>query len=67
MFRTLRKRSYVYRLTEPDVLEPSRLEVNKTYVLGAQLGSTAGLLGACLLPYQMNAQDAGRPKDLLVA
>jgi len=59
MFRVLRKRSYVYRLTEPDVLGPSSLEINKTYVLGAQLGSAAGLLGACLLPYQKKAQDAG--------
>jgi glucokinase len=56
MFRVLQQRSYVYRLTEPEVLEPSKLEKNKTYILGAQLGSTAGLLGACLLPYQ--------PKDL---
>jgi glucokinase len=67
MFRTLRKRSYVYRLTEPDVLDPLSLEVNKTYVLGAQLGSTAGLLGACLLPYQLKAEEAGRPEDFLVA
>jgi glucokinase len=60
MFRALRERSYIYRLTEPDVLEPSSLDVNKTYILGAQLGPIAGLLGACLLPYQTKAQEAGR-------
>jgi glucokinase len=49
MFRELEHRSYVYRLTKPTVLEPSTLEARKTYVLKAQLGSTAGLLGACVL------------------
>ena len=49
MFRELEHRSYVYRLTKPDILEPARLEARKTYILKAQLGSTAGLLGACVL------------------
>jgi glucokinase len=66
MFRALRKRSYVYRLTEPEVQEPLNLEVGKTYVLGAQLGSAAGLLGACLLSYQTNVQETGSAEDLLV-
>ena len=48
MFRELQSRSYVYRLTEPDDLEPAVLERHKTYILRAELGSTAGLLGACL-------------------
>ena len=52
MFRELHGRSYVYRLTQPDVLDPIRFEPQKTYVLGAQLGTSAGLLGACLLPLQ---------------
>jgi glucokinase len=60
MFRVLSERSYIYRLTTPDVLEPSSLEANKTYILGAQLGPSAGLLGACLLPYQTKAHEAGR-------
>lgn len=64
MFRVLRERSYVYRLTEPDVLKPSSLEVNKTYILGAQLGSIAGLLGACLLPYQTDVREAGQVVDI---
>jgi glucokinase len=59
MLRVLHERSYIYRLTEPEVLEPSSLEANKTYILGAQLGPIAGLLGACLLPYQTKAQQAG--------
>ena len=49
MFEHLRTRSYVYRLTEPRVLTPKRLEANKTYILPAELGSLAGLIGACLL------------------
>jgi glucokinase len=49
MFRELEYRSYVYRLTKPKVLEPATLEARKTYILKAQLGPTAGLLGACVL------------------
>ena len=52
MFRELPGRSYVYRLTQPDILEPTMFERQKTYILGAQLGTSAGLLGACLLPLQ---------------
>jgi glucokinase len=52
MFRELRERSYVYRLTDPCHLDPTVLKSHKTYVLRAELGSNAGLLGACLLPYQ---------------
>ena len=52
MFCELRSRSYVYRLTQPDILEPAlepvQLERHKTYILRAELGSSAGLLGACL-------------------
>jgi len=48
MFRELERRSYLYRLTKPDVLEPTHLEAGKTYILKAQLGSSAGLLGACV-------------------
>jgi glucokinase len=66
MFRVLRERSYIYRLTQPDVLEPPSLAKNKTYILGAQLGPTAGLLGACLLPYERKAHASGLVEDLLV-
>ena len=52
MFRELRLRSYIYRLTEPSNRAAQTLEWQKTYVLRAVLGPTAGLLGACLLPYQ---------------
>ncbi len=65
MFRDLHERSYVYRLTEPEILAPLTLEHKKTYVLRAQLGPTAGLLGACLLPYQQKAV-AAKIEDLLV-
>jgi glucokinase len=49
MFRELESRSYVYRLTKPKVLEPESLEVGKTHILRAQLGPSAGLIGACIL------------------
>lgn len=52
MFDELRRRSYIYRLTEPENRYPETSERHKTYVLPAQLGTRAGLLGACLLPYQ---------------
>lgn len=52
MFRELSLRSYIYRLTEPAEREPLALQRHKTYILQAQLGTKAGLLGACLLPYQ---------------
>ena len=52
MFQELHSRSYIYRLTEPVDLNPSTLERRKTYIVRAQLGSGAGLLGSCLLPYE---------------
>jgi glucokinase len=52
MLEELHRRSYVYRLTEPEEKYPETLERHRTYILPAQLGSGAGLLGACLLPYQ---------------
>jgi glucokinase len=66
MFRDLRQLSYIYRLTEPGVRQPPLLEKGKTYVLGAQLGSTAGLLGACLLPYQAKAPEQAIADGVLV-
>jgi glucokinase len=49
MFQELHQRCYVYRLTAPQIPPPGTLEANKTYILCAHLGPTAGLLGACLL------------------
>ena len=66
MFENLRRRSYVYRLTAPQVLQPQRLEWHKTYVLKALLGSAAGLLGACLLPYQQKASRSEISEGLFV-
>jgi len=48
MFSELRRLSYIYRLTEPADLYSSRFERHKTYIQRAELGSTAGLLGACV-------------------
>lgn len=63
MFSELRKRSYVYRLTEPHDHESRQLERHKTYVKMAELGSAAGLLGACLLPFQANAIQTKSDED----
>lgn len=49
MFKELHRRSYIYRLTQPDELEPSQLERHKTYIQRAKLGASSGLLGSCLL------------------
>lgn len=57
MFRELRLRSYIYRLTEPPALIPEQLEKRKTYVLRAELGPAAGLLGACLLGLQPSSDN----------
>jgi glucokinase len=56
MFQHLHSRSYVYRLTEPQVIAPGRLEANKTYILPAELGPAAGLLGACLLGFEVSSR-----------
>jgi glucokinase len=48
MFRELQRRSYVYRLTKPKLLQPALLDPHKTYILRAELGPAAGLLGACI-------------------
>ena len=66
MFRELRERSYIYRLTQPDILDTPKFEIGKTHILGAQLGPAAGLLGACLLPYEAKSYKAEFAKDLLV-
>src|SRR3984893_5441574 len=48
LFEELRRRSYVYRLTDPGEDRDVQSKPHKTYVLLAELGSDAGLLGACL-------------------
>lgn len=48
MFDELRRRSYIYRLTEPD---GQTFTAGKTYVVPAATGPDAGLLGAAMLPY----------------
>jgi glucokinase len=50
MMEELRVRSYVYRLTAPDAEESRQRHPRKTHVVRAELGSDAGILGACLLP-----------------
>ena len=49
MFDELRRRSYIYRLTEP--ADGQTFTAGKTYVVPAATGPDAGLLGAAMLPY----------------
>jgi len=49
MFQELLSRSYIYRLTAASADRNSAFNANKTRICRAQLGSEAGLLGACLL------------------
>lgn len=51
MMAELRMRSYVYRLTEPSAEEAKQRSPRKTHIVRAELGSDAGILGACLLPF----------------
>lgn len=57
MFAELERRSYVYRLTRPTEAPTAHaLQRHKTYILSAQLGAQAGLLGACLLAAELRAR-----------
>ncbi len=51
MMEELRMRSYVYRLNAPTEEESRAHSPRKTHVVRAELGSDAGILGACLLPF----------------
>jgi glucokinase len=51
LFKELRSRSYIYRLTEPSDEDRRTHREGKTYVEKAELGVEAGILGACLLPF----------------
>jgi glucokinase len=51
MMEELRMRSYVYRLNAPTEEESCLRSRRKTHVAPAELGSDAGILGACLLPF----------------
>jgi glucokinase len=51
LFKELRSRSYIYRLTEPSAEDLRTHREGKTYIEKAELGGDAGFLGACLLPF----------------
>ena len=59
MIAELRTRSYVYRLTEPTSEEARQRSSRKTHVVRAELGSDAGILGACLLPLMQESGGTG--------
>ena len=65
MFLELKRRSYIYQLKRPDVLEPTRLTAGKTYLIKAELGPSAGLLGACAAGLESSTAPIGSGKELL--
>ena len=65
MFRELERRSYIYRLTKPEVLETARLEAGKTHIRKAELGPLAGLLGACVAGLEASTSVPQYTKELL--
>ena len=67
MFRELEQRSYLYRLTKPEVLAPTQLESGKTYILKAELGAAAGLLGACVAGLEVFTAISAPGKALLAS
>jgi glucokinase len=59
MFAEMRLRSYVYRLTAAAPGDPIDTP-GKSFVRHAELGSEAGILGACLLPFSRDEEALGR-------
>jgi glucokinase len=59
MFAEMRLRSYVYRPTAAAPGDPLHTP-GKSFVCRAELGSDAGILGACLLPFTHDEQALGR-------
>lgn len=59
MFAEMRLRSYVFRPTEAAPGDPLDTP-GKSFVRRAELGSEAGILGACLLPFTRDEDALGR-------
>jgi glucokinase len=59
MFAEMRLRSYVYRPTAAALGDPLDTP-GKSFVRRAELGSEAGILGACLLPFTHDEEALGR-------
>ena len=59
MFAEMRLRSYVYRPTAAAPGDPLDTP-GKSFVRRAELGSDAGILGACLLPFTHDEESLGR-------
>jgi glucokinase len=58
LFKELRYRSYVFRMTDPEKSDIDRGTRAKTYVALTELGPEAGLLGACFLPFTAGSEGA---------
>ena len=56
MFEVLTQDSSLYRLTDPKRPPDERMAKAETHVVAAKLGSNAGILGACLVPFTVEQQ-----------
>ncbi len=66
LFKEVRHRSYVYRLTEPGSAVLNGNVNAGTRIIAAELGADSGLLGSCILPYTISEQStAGTPDTTL--
>ncbi len=63
LFKEVRHRSYVYRLTEPGSAVLNGNMNTGTRIIAAELGADSGLLGACILPYTLSEQRTADTPD----
>jgi glucokinase len=56
MLDELAEGSSLYRLTDPRRAPEQRMAKADTHVVPAKLGSSAGILGACLLPFEVDVR-----------
>ena len=63
LFKEVRHRSYVYRLTEPGSAILNGNVNAGTRIIAAELGADSGLLGACILPYTLSEQKIASTPD----
>lgn len=66
MFHVLAQGSSIYRLTDPKRKAGDRMAKAETHVVPAKLGSTSGILGACLAPFPVSVP-AGVVPDVIRA
>jgi glucokinase len=64
MMNHLRQCSSIFRITDPDLGDGQRMAAAKTFIAPAKLGSDAGLLGACLLPFTVSVSSSLQAQNI---